>query len=161
MPLAAEGIPHHEVYFWTIECRLADDRLVLNALGVYSGAQGALGLFPDFVAADVIFFLLRIAQRKSDPVVLESIGIEDLERQVKCSIKLFLDLVRAQEDVRVILRQTAHACQSRQCTGFLIAIERGELGVAHGQLAIAVHLRLIQRDMVRAVHWLQHIGIVF
>ncbi len=160
LPVAAQGIPDHEVRFGTVEGRLADHLRAFDALVLDRLAQCFLGPVPDLIAAYVLLFLLRITQRKRDPVVRQAVRLKNLQRQVNGTVELFLNLVRAQEDMGVVLRQTAHACQARERACLLIAVERRELGVAHWHLAIAVRLRLEERDVMRAVHRLQNISIV-
>src|SRR5947209_3082557 len=97
-------------------------------------AQRAFGFFPDFVAANILLFLLRVAEREANPVVIQTIGVEDLQREVHGAVKLLLNLVMPQEYMRVILREAAHTRQARQYSRLLITIERGKLGIANGQL---------------------------
>ena len=50
------------------------------------------------------------------------------------------DLLRRAEDMRVVLRESAHAQQPVHDAGALVAIHRAQLAQAHRQIAIAVLL---------------------
>ena len=60
----------------------------------------------------------------------------DLEGSLMKRDRLALDLVLAAEDVRVVLREGAHAHQAVQRARRLVAVARAELGHAQRQVAI-------------------------
>ena len=60
------------------------------------------------------------------------------------------------EQMRVILREAAHARHAVEFAGLLPPIDRAELREPHRQVAIRVRLRGEDLDVVRAVHRLQH-----
>ena len=71
------------------------------------------------------------------------------------------DLLRRAEDVRVVLRESAHAQQPVHRPAALVAIHRAQLAQPHRQLAIAAQLVAIDQDVARAVHGLEPIfGVV-
>ena len=61
-------------------------------------------------------------------------------KSMQASISAF-DLVAGAEDVGVVLREAAHAQQAVHGAGALVAVDVAELGVAHGQVAIALRRR--------------------
>ena len=65
------------------------------------------------------------------------------------------DLLRRDEQMGIILREAAHAGHAVQFAGLLVAIDGAELGQADGQIAIAARLRLVNVDVMRAVHRLE------
>src|SRR5579875_3784677 len=138
LPLAAQGVAHHKIHLWTIESRLANTLTVLDTAVLQGSAQRTLSQLPDLIAAHVVLFLIWIAQRKANPVVIEAVGIEDLQRQIDSAVELFLNLVGAQKDMSIILRQAAHARQTRQYARLLVAVERREFSVANRQLTVAM-----------------------
>ena len=58
--------------------------------------------------------------------------------------------------MRVVQGHAAHAAETAERAGALVAIHGAEFGNFHGQIAIAAQLRLVDEDMVRAVHGPQH-----
>ena len=56
----------------------------------------------------------------------------------------------------VVQRHGAHATQAAHHTGALVAVHGAQLGDADGQLTVAVEPRLVDQDVVRAVHGPQH-----
>ena len=75
--------------------------------------------------------------------------------EVEDADDLRLELVRAAEEVRVVLGEAAHAHEAVQHARALEAVDGAQLREAEGQLAVAVQLRLVDRDVERAVHRLQ------
>ena len=69
--------------------------------------------------------------------------------------RLIRHLLGRAEDVRVVLREAAHAHQSMQRPARLIAAAGAELGHADRQLAIRAHALLEDLHMARAVHRLE------
>ena len=60
---------------------------------------------------------------------------------------LLFDLVFAKEQVGIVLGEAAHAEQPMQHARTFIAVDRAQLGVTDGQLAVRAHLRPIDRDV--------------
>ena len=65
-------------------------------------------------------------------------------------------LLLGAEEVGVVLGEAAHAGHAVEFAGLLPAVDRAELGEAHGQVAVGVRLRGEDLDVVRAVHRLEH-----
>src|SRR6266704_2667739 len=98
-------VKHHRAMGLSI---LADALFIAQTFADSRVAQGRLCRLPYFFAARVLFLLQRIVQRETYPVVRQAIRLEDLLRQVDSTIKLLLNLVRAYEDVGIVLRDTAY-----------------------------------------------------
>ncbi len=64
------------------------------------------------------------------------------------------------EDVRVVLREAAHAQQAVQRAGRLVAMHDAELGEAQRQVAIALQPVLEDLDVAGAVHRLDDVDAV-
>ena len=64
-------------------------------------------------------------------------------------------MVLSAEQVRVVLRETAHAGEAAEFAGLFPAIHGAELREAHGQIAIRLGRLRVDADVVRAVHRLQ------
>ena len=56
----------------------------------------------------------------------------------------------------VIHRKAAHPRQAVQLAALFIAVNRAQFGQAQGQIAVAAQLALVNFDVVRAVHRLEH-----
>jgi len=155
LPFALEGVAHDEVQLGAIEGRLALFHCeVQPPLGRRSDDR--LGrLLPHRVAAH-IFVALRVADAHARPVVGQSQAAEDELHQVYHPQELVLKLLRRAEDMRVVLGETAHAGQAVQLARLLVAVDRAELGQAHRQVAVRMQVVLVDVDVVRAVHRLEH-----
>ena len=82
-------------------------------------------------------------------------GLEDVQDQVDDLLELFLDLVLAAEQVRIVLGESADAGQAVQFTGLLIAVHGAELGIAQGQFLVGVRGAAVDLAVVGAVHGLE------
>ena len=76
----------------------------------------------------------------------------DRHDQLNDTCKLFLDLIRTAENMRVVQRHRAHPMQAGQCTGHFIAVPHAKLSNTDRQIPVAVHIALINHHMVRTVH---------
>ncbi len=64
-------------------------------------------------------------------------------------------LLRRDEQVRIVHREAAHARQARQFAALLVAVDRAEFRQPHGQIAVGAQFALVDHDVVRAVHRLE------
>ena len=127
LPLAADGVLDHEVELRTVEGRFAQlhDRCEAFLLGGLH--DGRLGLLPVLVRTDVFLLVVRVAQRNLGGVVVELQRLEDIEHDVDHAFELFQKLIRTNEQVGVVLRESAHARQSVQLARLFVAVDRSEL----------------------------------
>ena len=93
--------------------------------------------------------------REVDVVAVEAEGAQDVRGEVEHAQDLVLELVGAAEDVRVVLREAAHAHQAVQHARALEAVDGAELRPAIRQVAVAAQPRLVDRQVERAVHRLE------
>ncbi len=93
-------------------------------------------------------------------VVGEIERAEDGHREVDGGLELFLDLIRAAEDVGVVLREAADAGEAAQLAALLVAVDRPELGQADGQIAVGARLAVVDLRVVRAVHRLEQVALL-
>ena len=84
--------------------------------------------------------------------VLEAEVLVDREHQVVDLEALLHDLVLGDEDVRVVLREVAHAQQPVQRARRLVAVHLAELGELQRQVAIALEAVLEDLHVAGAVH---------
>ena len=111
--------------------------------------------------AVVLAALAAVPGRNLGFVLLEAEGLQRIERELQAAHHFVFDLLRRAEDVRVVLRESAHAQQAVHGAAALVAIHRAELAQPHRQLAIAAQLVAINQDVARTVHGLQPIfGVV-
>ena len=121
LPAPADGVLHHEVQLRAVEggfARLHDERQALLLRGL---DDAGLGLLPVLVGTDVLGRVLGVAQGDLGGELVEVQGLEDVQDQVDDLLELFLDLVLAAEQVRVVLGESADAGQAVQLTGLLVA----------------------------------------
>ena len=95
--------------------------------------QRGLGAVPQRVVADP---LLR--PRRELEAGLEAEQPVDREAEVEARRDLVLDLLLGAEDVRVVLREAAHAQQAVQRARGLLAVQQAGLVEAHRQVAVGV-----------------------
>ncbi len=120
----------------------------------------ALAKLPHRVVVDELLFVRGIAQGEAVAVVGDAeVAIGALDK-LHDGGELFLDLIGRAEDVRIVQGHAAHAAQPAQRSRKLVAIHGAEFGEAHGQIAIAAALGLVDEDVVRAVHGPQHHALV-
>ena len=161
LPLAADGVAHHEVELGTVERGLALHLSGFQALLCTGVDDGLLGKVPVLVAADVFGLVLRIAERNLSLVVLEIKSTEYVQNDVHHLQELLLDLVGRHEQVGVVLRESAHTGQSVQLTALLVTVNGTELGEAQRQVAVRAGRCLVNLAVMRAVHRLQQILLAF
>ena len=58
----------------------------------------------------------------------------------------------------VVLREAPDAGEAVKLAALLVAVERGELGVAQGQVPVGVGARVEERHVARAVHRLEAVA---
>ena len=75
-------------------------------------------------------------------------------REVHRILDLLNDLLRGAEDVRIVLREAAHAEKSVAHAVLLVAVDGSEFRQTHRQIAVGTLLELIDLDVERAVHGL-------
>ena len=61
------------------------------------------------------------------------------------------------EEVGIVLREAADAGHADELARLLEAVDGAELGQPHRQVAVAPRLRLVDHDVVRAVHRLEQV----
>src|SRR5712692_5209867 len=148
LPLAADRVLHLDVDLRRVEDAAALVDLVGDLAHAERLAQRALGLVPHLVGAEP---LLR-PRREIDDRIGVAEGAQELHREVEDLPDLVLRLRGRAEDVRVVLREAAHALHPVERAAALVAVHRAELADAQRQLAVRVDLRLVDLDVTRAVH---------
>src|SRR5919199_525043 len=134
LPLASEYVARHEVRLGTVEGGLALDRLILDAVRIERRPQRIRRLLPLLVIRHVLS--LAATQAELHVVAMELVRVEHLADQVQRPAELLFDLVGRTEDVAVVLRQAAHACEPRKLARLFVAVERRELGEAQWKLTV-------------------------
>ena len=123
--------------------------------------DGRFGFFPVFVGADIFAAVIFVAQGYLCIVVVEAECFEYGEDDVHDAQEFVFYLVGAAEDVCVVLREAAHACQSMELAALLVTVYGAEFGDAHGQVFIGAGLAGIDFAVVRAVHGFEHVFFAF
>ncbi len=157
MPLASEGVAHHEVELRAVKRRFAVLNHVREALVLGGLDDGLLGFVPVFGRADVLARILGVAQAHLGLKRRKIQSFEDVQHQVNHLHELVEELVRGTEQVGVVLRESAHAGQAVQLAALLVAVHGSELGKAKRKVAVRTRLRLVNLAVVRAVHRLEQV----
>ena len=97
----------------------------------------------------------RVPVGKLDHVLAEAERLHHGESEIDARFDLGFDLLRHAENVRVVLREAAHAQQAVQHARALVAIDGAEFGQAHRKLAIAAQARFVNQDVAGAIHRLE------
>ena len=154
LPVAADGIPEDILELGAIERALArvDAGLHLaTGLGrnpLQHRHHGFLGAIPLLVGADA---LLGPGRQLHDHLLEAEIAVDGHDEIVDLQA-LVRDLILRAEDVRVVLREAAHAQEPVQRARRLITMYAAELGEPVRQLAIGPQPVLVDLDMARSVH---------
>ncbi len=154
LPFAADDILDHEVDLRTIERSFP--RLFRKRHAQRSGSLAARSfrLVP-LLRITGKLAAVGITQTHAHAVVMHAQGIQHDLHQTEAAEHFLRHLFFGAEEMRIILRETTHAGQPVQLTALLPAIHRAEFGEAHGQVAIAARLAVVNLDVMRAVHRLQ------
>ena len=137
LPLAADGVHQLHVDLGPVERGFIGHHFGLDLQLVAGALQGAFGHLPLLGRAVVLAAGAAIPGGKLGVVLLEAVGGQRIDGELQAVHHFVFDLLRRAEDVRVVLREAAHAEQSVQHAGALVAVDRAELAEPHRQVAIA------------------------
>ena len=157
LPTTTNGIFHHEVELRTVECGLTKLYTSIETLLCARLLDSSFALFPYFIRANILLLILWIAERNLCLVVIESEGFEHLKNDVDIILKLSLYLIRAYEDMSIVLRERTNTCKSVKLTALLITEHGSKLCDTQWEVFIRTWFVSINLTVVRAVHWLEHI----
>ena len=73
---------------------------------------------------------LRVARGELDTIFLEAEGLEDRFGKVEARDDFAFNLLWRTEDVRIVLREAAHAQEAVHGAGALVTVDVAEFGVA-------------------------------
>src|ERR1700677_1195886 len=147
LPFAADGIVQVDVELGPVERAAALIDRIWQVVRLKCVADRGFG---DFVGRAALF-----AGREKILEVIEVEGLHHPQRLIERLLEFALQLFGRAEEMRVVLREAAHAREPVQRTAALEAIDRAELGVADRQIAVRVTLIFIDEDVPRAVHRLE------
>src|SRR5579875_251223 len=161
LPETAEHIDQLDVDLGAVEGGFAGEGLKRKAAVGEHLLQCPFGVRPVLGRAEEVAALLRIARGELDAILLEAEGPEHRLGEVKAGDDLAFDLFGRAEDMRVVLREAAHAQQAVHGARTLITINISELGVALRQIAVALGRVFVDENVARTVHRLQPVlGVV-
>ena len=124
--------------------------VVLDPAPLERRAQRALGEVPLLVGAELL-----LGPRRELEARLHSEQVVEVGGKIEAREDLVLDLVRADEDVRVVLRDVLHAQEPVQGSAQLVTVQGRRLGEAQRQVLVAAKPRAEEQHVPRAVHRLQ------
>ena len=160
LPTASDSIFNHEVELRTVESCLTLNLVSLQTLLAAGLTDGVLTLVPDLVRTDIFLGVLRIAERNLCLVVAKTKYLEDFLNDVDNGLEFSFHLIRAYEDMSIVLSECAHTCKSVKLTALLVAEHCSELRDTQWKILIRPGLAGINLAVVRAVHRFEHILLV-
>ena len=119
-------------------------------LGVEHAGERALRPLPHLVAADALLG----PRAELDLDVAEAERRVDPMHEAHDAADLFLELLGRAVDVRVVLREVAHAEQAVEHAAHLVTVHLTELGEAQRQVAVGAPAALVDEQAAGAVHGL-------
>src|SRR5664280_547367 len=108
---------------------------------------------PAFCRSDRVFR----AGAEVDVVLCEPERLDHVTSEVEHSLDLSIKLVRADEEVSIVLSEPTHAQKSMEDSRLLVAIHGAQLGPPERKITIAANLRLVNENMEGAVHRFEHV----
>src|SRR5213594_3836761 len=154
LPLAPDGVVELDVDLRSVERASALVDAVGGAAVLERLLERAFRLVPRRVGAQLL-----VGPRGEVEPIGKAEGLPEHQlHEIEQLEDLLLDLVLAQEDVRVVHGEPAHAQHPVQRPRALVAVQIGDLGEADRQVAVAALLRGVDEDVHRAVHRLDPIA---
>ena len=154
LPRTADRILEVEVDLRAVERAIALIDDVVEAAVLEGLAQAVRREFPVLIRAHGI---IRARRELGD--VRQAERVVDFIEEVDRVLDLLLDLIRRDEEMRIVLREVADAEQAVELAGLLVAMDEAEFAEAQRQVAVAVLLGVVDEHAARAVHRLD--GVVF
>ena len=136
LPLATDGIFHHEVQLRAIERRFSKLHDSVESFLLCGLHDSRFGFLPVLVRTDILLAVVGITQRNLCRIAVELQRPENIEHDVDNAFELFEQLVGTHEQVGVVLRETTHTSQAVQLARLLVTVDRTELGQPHRQLLV-------------------------
>ena len=84
--------------------------------------------------------------------LLEAKGAKIEAHELNAALDLLFDLVRAAEDVGVVLREAAHAKEPMEHARALVPVDRPELSQPDRQFPVTLQRVLVYLNVKRAIH---------
>ena len=149
-PFPPERVDPFDVDLRSVERSSTLIDLVIDALLFKRDLELVDGARPRLLVADP---LVRPRRQVGLEVVPEDLG--HVRGQVDDGCDLVDRLLFRAEDVGIILRESAHAKHAVERARALVAIDRAELRIPDRQIAVRMHVALVDLDVARAVHRLE------
>ena len=155
LPLPSDGVLYHEIQFRPVKCRLAVFYDCLESFFVSRFNNRPFGFFPVFIRTDVFVPVIRIAEGNLGHIFVEVKCFENIKHYVDYLAELFLQLVRTAENMRIVLRKSAHSRKPVEFAALLITVNRAEFGQSQRKILVRPRLGSVNLAVVRAVHRLE------
>src|SRR5665213_2394762 len=144
LPFAADRVVQVDVELRAVERASAGVDGVRQIAGLQRIADRRFG---DLVGRNALF-----ARRKKILEVIEIERAHQAQRFIERLLELALQLFGRAEEMRVVLREAARACEAVQRSAAFETVNGSELGVTDRQIAIRMPLALVDQDVARAIH---------
>ena len=136
LPDAADRVLDLDVDLRTVKRGLAFDPLVRDAALIQSTRKLLFGGFPLFVRAEITFVLSVAADRQLKFYLVETVGLEDLDREIETIRDLGVNLIGPYKKMSIVDGKSANAHQAVQRAGKFGTINRAHLRISLRQIAI-------------------------
>src|ERR1019366_4484148 len=158
LPGTPDGVLHQDVDLGPVERALAGvhGESARTRAALQDPEQRRLRPVPGFDVADEV-----LGPRAQSEGVVEAEDAVEVVGDLEDAVVLRFDLLFGHEDVGVVLLELADTQKSVQGPRSLEAMERVQLQVAQGELAVAVPAQVVDDVGVGAVHGLDAIGGLF
>ena len=151
--LAVESIVDLHIDLGAVESTVA----VVESPGLAEGVEGVL----ESILRDVpLLFRAESVRgpRRKLKLELEAKDAVDVVEEIENGENFRLDLFEGAEDVGVVLLEATNANETAESAGDLVSVEHAEIGVAQGQVAVAVDAVLEHDAMGGTVHGLEAVA---
>ena len=150
--------PPDRVHQFHVDLRAVKRRFVRHHLHLhvqpFGGAlQRVFGELPLLGRAVVLAACAAVPGGKLGFVFVEAEGLQRIDGELQAAHHFVFDLLRRAENMRVVLRESAHAHQPVHHARSLVAIHRAQFAQPHRQIAIAVQLVACKSGCGRGSSW--------
>jgi len=145
-----KGITDVNIDLRTIEGTISRVNLPWEASAIEHSLEAGLSTVPE---GRITHEVLRTGGELHAEVEAKD-GVSELD-QIKNTSDLLFDLIRAAEDVGIILDETTDTSETMESTAELIAVKNTEFSKTEGQFTIAASTVLEHQAVTRAVHRLK------
>ena len=149
LPRSADAVLEVEVDLGTVEGAVALVDLVFEPQPFKRRPKRVRRVLPIFIRTHAV-----VGTGGELHMIFEPEELVHLVDELDDALDLGRDLLGGHEDVRIVLREAAHAHEAVKLAALLMAMDEAEFAHADGQILIAVRREFVHEHAARAVHGL-------